>query len=109
MLFGVNAGYGDVSQDTLRAIQPIDVLLLVLAGVTYASFWPGPGADHKIWMTLAIAQPLLGIAVLLITHLWGRSGLMGGALVLSILMLVDGPWTAAGWLGADSERAAAGW
>ena len=50
-------------------------------------------------MTLAIAQPVLGIAILLATRLWGRSGLMGGALVLSILMLVDGTWTAAGWLG----------
>lgn len=103
VLFGINAGHGDVSPDTLRAIQPIDVLLLALAGVTYASFWPGPGADHKIWMALAIAQPLLGIAILLATQLWGRSGLMGGAFVLSILMLVDGTGTAAGWLGVTAS------
>lgn len=103
VLFGINAGYGDVSPDTLRAVQPVDVLLLLLAGVTYIGFWPGPGASHAVWMSLAIAQPLLGIAILVATHLWGRSGLMGGALVLSILMVVDGTWTATGWLGVTAS------
>lgn len=102
VLFGVNAGYGDVSAGTLRGVQPVDVLLLLLAGVTYTGFWPGPGASHVWWMILAIAQPLLGIVILIATRLWGRSGLMGGALVLSILMLVDGTWTAAGWLGVTA-------
>ena len=46
VLVGINAGYGDVSTDTLRAVQPVDVLLLLLAGVTHAGFWPGPGASH---------------------------------------------------------------
>lgn len=103
VLYGVNAGYGDVSHETLRAVQPIDVLLLLLAGATYAGFWPGPGASHPWWMALAITQPLLGIGILLATRLAGRSGLMGGALVLSILMLVDDTWTAAGWLGVAAS------
>ena len=99
VLLGINAGYGDVSEGTLRAVQPVDVLLLVLAGMTYAGFWPGPGASHVPWMILAVGQTLVGIAVLLATRLSGRSGLMGGGLVLSILMLVDGTHGAAGWLG----------
>jgi len=37
------------------------------------------------------------------TRLAGRSGLMGGALVLSILTLVDGMWTATGWLGLTAS------
>ncbi|HET7399668.1 MAG TPA: hypothetical protein VFJ94_14215 [Intrasporangium sp.] len=103
VLFGINAGYGEVSPDTLRTVQPVDVLLLVLAGVTYSGFWPGPGAGHLAWIVLAIAQPVLGIAILLVTRLWGRSGLMGGALVLSFLMLIDDTWTAAGWLGVTAS------
>ena len=103
VLFGINARYGQVSHDTLRAVQPVDVTLLLLAGVTYAAFWPGPGADHAVWMILAIAQPLLGIAILMVTRLAGRSGLMGGALVLSILMVVDGTWAIAGWVGTASN------
>jgi hypothetical protein len=103
VLFGVNAGRGEVSRETLRAVQPVDVLLLLLAGVAYAGFWPGPGASHVGWMILAIAQPVLGIAILLATRLWGRSGLMGGALVLSILMLVESSWTTTGWLGVTAS------
>ena len=103
VLFGINAGYGEVSRETLRSVQPIDVVLLFLAAATYTGFWPGPGASNVGWTVLAIAQPLLGIALLLVTRLWGRSGLMGGALVLSILILVDGTWTAVGWLGVTAS------
>lgn len=103
VLFGINAGYGDVSSETLRSVQPIDVVLLLLAAATYTGFWPGPGASHVGWMILAIAQPLLGIALLIATRLLGRSGLMGGALVLSILILVDGTWIAVGWLGVTAS------
>jgi hypothetical protein len=102
VLFEINSGRHDASRETLRGVEPVDVLLLVMAGVAYTGFWPGPGASHVVWMTLAIAQPLLGIPLLLGTRLLGRSGLMGGALVLSILMLVDGTWTATGWLGATA-------
>lgn len=99
VLFGVNANRGNVTFDALRAVQPVDVLLLLLAGVTYAGFWPGPGGSQPWWMLLAIAQPLVGTAILLATRLAGRSGLMGGALVLSLLMVIDDPRTATGWLG----------
>jgi hypothetical protein len=103
VLFKINAGHRDVSRQTLRGVEPVDVVLLLLAGATYTGFWPGPGANHLVWMTLAIAQPLLGIPLLLATRQSGRSGLLGGALVLSILMLVDGTWTATGWLGVTAS------
>jgi hypothetical protein len=69
VLFGINAGYGDVSQDTLRAAQPVDVLLLLLAGVTYAGFWPGPGASHVVWMLLAVILGV-GYAALVTWFVW---------------------------------------
>lgn len=103
VLFGINAGYGDVSPDTLRAVPPVDVALLLLVGVAYAGFWPGPGGNHEVWMVFAVAQPLLGIAILLATRLAGRSGLMGGALVLSILMVAEDTWTGTGWLGVTAS------
>lgn len=104
VLFGINAGYGDVSKDSLRTVYPADILLLFLTGVIYTGFWPGPGAGYVWWMILAIAQPALGIAILLATRLWGRSGLIGGALVLSILMLVSGgAWTVGGWVGVTAS------
>jgi hypothetical protein len=99
VLFMINAGDNDVSRETLRGVQPVDVWLLALAAAVYMGFWPGPGTHQVMWMSLAIAQPLLGIPLLMSTHLFGRSGLMGGALVLSILMLGGGTWSATGWLG----------
>lgn len=100
VLLGINTGRPDASHESLRSVEPVDVALLLLAGVVYAAFWPGPGARHVWWMALAVAQPVLGIAILVATRLAGRSGLMGGALVLSVLMLVDDPTAGAGWLGA---------
>jgi hypothetical protein len=93
----INAGRAP--RDTLRGAEPVDIALLALAGVTYAGFWTGHGAGHVWWLALAVGQPLLGILVLVVTRLWGRSGLMGGAVVLSVLMLIVGVWTAAGWWG----------
>jgi hypothetical protein len=100
-LLEINAGRG-ATRDSLRGVTPTDVALLALATTMYAGFWPGPGPGHVVWMILAIAQPLLGIPLLLVTRMWGRSGLMGGALVLSLLMIADSTWTTVGWLGAAS-------
>jgi hypothetical protein len=99
VLYAFNARYRAASRDALRGVHTIDVALLLLAGVTYAAFWPSHGTSHPVWMALAIAQSLLGLPLLLMTRLSGRSGLMGGALVLSILMLFDGTWSAAAWMG----------
>lgn len=103
VLFGFNAQYRVSSRDELRGINAIDVALLVLAGAAYAGFWPGPGTSHVGWMALAVAQPLLGVLVLMATRLAGRSGLMGGGLALSILMLVDGTAPAFSWVGVSAS------
>ena len=103
VLFGINAGRGGVSMETLRGVPRVDVALLVLAAATYGASWPGPGSNHAVWMVLSVAQPLLGIPLLLLTRQAGRSGLMGGGLVLSLLMVVDGVWTGAGWLGVAAN------
>ena len=96
-IVGINAGA--VDHAALRAVDPIDILLLVCAALAYAALWPGPGGSWVPWMVLAIAFPLAGIPVLLATHLSGRTSLMAGGLVLSVLMIVGGAWTGAGWLG----------
>lgn len=99
VLLGLNTGRPDASHESLRSVEPVDVALLLLAGMVYAAFWPGPGARHEWWMMLAIAQPLLAIAVLLVTRLAGRSGLLGGGLVLSVLLALDDDGAIVGWLG----------
>lgn len=99
VLFGINAGVGSVSMASLRVVNAIDVAVLALAALTFMGLWPGPSKPHKFWMGLAIALPVAGIGVLLATANAGRSGLMGGGVVLSILMLLHRRWRLAGGLG----------
>ncbi|MDU0312266.1 hypothetical protein RKE38_01105 [Phycicoccus sp. M110.8] len=103
VLHDVNAGRRGVTLETLRGVHPVDVALLVLAAGAYAGFWPRLGAAHHVWLVLAVAQPVAGVPLLLVTRRVGRSGLMGGALVVSVLLLVEDVWVAAGWLGAAAS------
>jgi hypothetical protein len=100
VLFGINAGLDGMSMDALSVITAVDIVALALAAVAFAGFWPGPGKPHRIWMGLAILLPLAGIAVLLATGLQGRSGLMGGGIVLSALLIGGRPFRPLGYLGA---------
>jgi hypothetical protein len=86
--------------DALSVITAVDIVALALAAVAFAGFWPGPGKPHRIWMGLAILLPLAGIAVLLATGLQGRSGLMGGGIVLSVLLIGGRPFRPLGYVGA---------
>jgi hypothetical protein len=99
VLFGIDSEVGGVSMGSLKVVNPIDILLLVLTGVTFAGFWPGPGKPHRLWIGLAILLPFAGIGVLVATGLAGRSGLMGGLLVLSLLMLGERSLRLASWVG----------
>lgn len=89
VLFGINGGVGAVSLHTLHAIKAIDVVILLLAAITFSGLGPRP-LRHRNWYLLAVFLPIAGIAVLFATGLWGRSGLMSGAIVLCLLMLTSG-------------------
>jgi hypothetical protein len=99
VLFGINAALAGMSLDSLSVINAIDIIVLALAAIAFAGFWPGPGKPHRVWMGLAILLPLAGIPVLLATGLQGRSGLMGGGLVLSVLLIGRGTLRPLGYLG----------
>lgn len=86
VLLQINAGLGGLPADPLRVLNPLDVAALILVGVAFLGLWPGPGRPHRLWMAIAVALPFLGIAVLLVTHQAGRSGVMGGGIVVAILM-----------------------
>ncbi|HEX9865947.1 MAG TPA: hypothetical protein VGC03_13360 [Acidimicrobiia bacterium] len=98
VLFGINAAMGGLSLDALSDTNAIDIVVLALSAIAFAGFWPGPGKPHRVWMGLAILLPLAGIAVLLATGLQGRSGLMGGGLVLSVLLIGNRTFRPLGYL-----------
>lgn len=103
VLFGIDAGSFGVSVASLRGVNPVDIAVLVLAGTAFAGFWPGPARRHPIWMGLAILLPFAGVAVLIATQLAGRSGLMGGGLVLAVLMVLGRETRLLGYLGLGAN------
>ena len=99
VLIGINSGVSAVGLDSLEGVNSVDVVALALSAVAFSGTWPGPARPHRLWMSLAILLPLAGIAVLAVTGEWGRSGLMGGGVVLSVLMLGSRQWRLIGLVG----------
>jgi hypothetical protein len=99
VLFELNAGFGGLPADPLRLLNPLDVAILVLAGTTFLGLWPTLGKISRIWTSTAIALPFVGIAVLLVTQLAGRSALMAAGLVIAFLMLKSADFRRLGYAG----------
>jgi len=87
VLFQINAGVGQLPAEPLRVFNPLDVVVLVLVGVTFASLWPKATRVDRILVVIATGLPFVGIAVLVVTHQAGRSSVMGAGLVVAVLML----------------------
>jgi hypothetical protein len=87
VLFQINAGVGQLPVEPLRVFNPLDVVVLVLVGVTFASLWPKAATVDRISLVIAAGLPFVGIALLVLTHQAGRSSVMGAGLVLAVLML----------------------
>ena len=107
VLFALNAGLGGLPADPLRVLNPLDFAVLILVGVTFLSLRPALGRANRIWSAVAAALPFAGLAILLATHLAGRSSLMGAGLVVAFLMIREPRLQAARSLGASGKRAPA--
>jgi hypothetical protein len=99
VLLGINSGLHETTLDALDVVVAIDIVVLALAAVAFGGFWPGPGRPHKIWMGLSLA----GIAVLIATGVQGRSGLMGGGIVLSALLIANPTSRPTGYVGGAAN------
>jgi hypothetical protein len=91
VLFQVNSGVGSIPSEPLHIVNWLDVAILVLVAIALVGFWPGPGRPHRVWMAIAVALPVLGIPLLLVTQQAGRSGVLGGGIVNAVLMLRELP------------------
>lgn len=99
VLFELNAGFGGLPADPFRVLNPLDIAILVLAGMTFLGLWPTLGKISRIWTIIAIGLPFVGIAVLFVTQLAGRSALMGAGLVIAFLMLKSADFRRLGYAG----------
>ena len=103
VLFEINAAAGTLPPDPLRIFNPLDVAVLILVGVTFLGLWPALGRAHRIWMSIAVALPFVGIAVLIVTKQAGRSAVMGAGLVVAFMMLTNPGFRRLGYLGIVSN------
>lgn len=90
VLFQMNSGMGSLPSDPLRVRNLLDVAVLALAGLTFLGLWPVLGRRHRIWTAIAIALPFIGIPLLFVTGLTGRSAVMGAGIVVSVLIFMSG-------------------
>ncbi len=49
--------------------------------------WPLLATGRRIWISIAVALPFIGIPLLAVTHLAGRSAVMAAGPIVSVLML----------------------
>jgi hypothetical protein len=99
VLFQLNSGRGSLPSEPLRLVNWLDAAILVLVALTFLSLWPGPGRPHRLWMAIAVALPLLGIPLFLLTHLAGRSGALGGGIIVAVVMMTSRGSTLVGIVG----------
>lgn len=85
--FRMNAGVGAASDLSLRALNPVDIAFLLLAGTTFAGLRPLLAGVSRVWSRVGAAVPFAGLAVLLLTGTEGRSAVMSGGLVVGLLLL----------------------
>jgi hypothetical protein len=87
LLFKWNAGYSGVRFDQLVGPDAIDLLILALVAILFAGLYAALRQTSRVWSVVAAVQPILGLALFIITGLAGRSAVMGAGLVISFVML----------------------
>jgi hypothetical protein len=99
LLHAVNAGDTGLALAALTGVRVVDLVALVLAGVTFLGMRRVLGAANRVWVGIAAALPLAGIALLLVTGDAGRSALTAGGLLLGWRMTKCDRFRLLGWAG----------
>ena len=87
VIFKLHAGFGGVHTDLLQVLNFLDMAILALVAVTHLGLYAALRRTSRILSIVAAIQPFLGIVLFLATRTAGRSGVMGAALVISVVML----------------------
>jgi hypothetical protein len=99
VMFQMNAGIGSLPADPLRVFNPLDVIMLVLTGLTILGTWSIISRSSRVWFPISVVLPFAGIAVLITTHLAGRSAVMGAGIVVAVFLTRTSDLKGLGYLG----------
>lgn len=87
ILFKLNMRFDGVHFGLIEYLNLLDSSLLVLAGVMFVGLYPTLRPVSKTWVIVALAQPVAGLLIFIITGVAGRLGIMSGMLIFSAIML----------------------
>ena len=87
VLFKINASFQRASPDLLNVLNLLDIVIILLFGLLFLALFAALRNTNKIWSAITASLPFLGLILFLITHTAGRSALLVGGLIFSIIML----------------------
>lgn len=76
-----------ISGESIYSFNFLDLLIMVLVGITFVALYPTLRKVSRVWTIIAICEPFVGIVVFIISHSAGRSAVLSGVLTISIIML----------------------
>jgi hypothetical protein len=92
LILCIKADIGLISMDELKILHAIDFIIMALFGYAFIAFFMNLWKKkiiRTIFSAIAATSPFLGIFLLYSTHSAGRTGLLTGSLIFSVLMLTD--------------------
>ena len=76
-----------IDQEVLVGINSLDMTILILFTIMIITLYPVLNQINKAWTMIAVAQPLIGITIFIITQEPGRTTVFSTGLTISIIFL----------------------
>jgi hypothetical protein len=100
VLFKLNIRSYNAQASMLNDVNILDLVIMVLFCILFLALKTALHRFHMVWSSIGAILPFLGIILFLITHTAGRSALLIGALIFSIVMLGSHVFDkASAWMG----------
>jgi lysylphosphatidylglycerol synthetase-like protein (DUF2156 family) len=87
ILLKLNAALHGVQFDLLYGLNPLDLVIMALVIVMHLGLYAALRWSSRVWSMIAAVVPVLGMLLLFVTRIAGRSGVMVAGLIISLVML----------------------
>lgn len=87
VIIKLHAGFQDVHPDMLYGLNFLDLLLMLLIGITYLGLFAALRRVSRIGSGVALGLIVAGMLLFIITQSAGRSAVMAAGVVISFVML----------------------